>query len=109
MGVIEKVRYLYWPARLPFVVSFASAIFQSKTEPVLQGIPMVVCRVDDILISGKNDQEHLIHLNEVLARLESAGLRLKLSKCKFMQPTVEYLGYQVDVQGIHAIEKKSKP
>ena len=70
---------------------------------------MVVCRVDDILISGKNYQEHLIHLNEVLARLESTDLRLKLGKCKFMQPTVEYLGYQVDAQGIHAIEKRSKP
>ena len=66
---------------------------------------MVVCRVDDILISGKNDQEHLIHLNEVLARLESAGLRLKLSKCKFMQPTVEYLGYRIDAQGIHVTER----
>ena len=54
---------------------------------------MVVYKVDDILISGENDQEHLIHLNEVLARLERAGLRLKLSKCKFMQPTFEYLGY----------------
>ena len=66
---------------------------------------MVVCRVDDILISGKNDREHLIHLNEVLARLKRADLRLKLSKCKFMQPTVEFLGYRIDAQGIHAIEK----
>ena len=38
--------------------------------------------------------------------LESAGLRLKLSKCKFMQPTVEYLGYRIDAQGLHPIEKK---
>ena len=67
---------------------------------------MVVCRVDDILVSGKNDQEHLDHLTEVLTRLESAGLRLKLSECKFMQPTVEYLGYRIDAQGLHAIEKK---
>ena len=67
---------------------------------------MVVCGVDDILLSGKNDQEHLIHLSEVLARLERAGLRLKLSKCKLMQPTIEYLGYRIDAQGIHAIEKK---
>ena len=90
---INTHKGLYRPTRLPFGVSSASAIFQSKIEQVLQGIPMVVCRVDDILISGKNDQEHLIHLNEVLARLERAGLRLKLSKCKFIQPTVEYLGY----------------
>ena len=59
-----------------------------------------------IVISGKNDQKHLDHLDEVLTRLESTGLRLKLSKCQFMQPTVEYLGYRIDAQGLHAIEKK---
>ena len=102
---INTHKGLYRPTRLPFGVSSASAIFE-QIEQVLQGIPMVVCRVDDILVSGKNDQEHLDHLNEVLTRLESAGLRLKLSKCKFMQPTVEYLGYRIDAQGLHAIEKK---
>ncbi|XP_015773362.1 PREDICTED: uncharacterized protein K02A2.6-like [Acropora digitifera] len=103
---INTHKGLYRPTRLPFGVSSASAIFQSKIEQVLQGIPMVVCRVDDILISGKDDQEHLSNLSEVLTRLESAGLRLKLSKCQFMQPTVEYLGYRIDAQGLHAIEKK---
>ncbi len=67
---------------------------------------MVVCRVDDILISGKHDQDHLKNLNEVLARLKQAGLRLKMEKCKFMKPSVEYLGYRVDMHGLHAIEKK---
>ncbi len=97
---------LYRPTRLPFGVASASAIFQSKIEQVLQGIPIVVCRVDDILISGKNDQNHLKNLNEVLARLKQAGLRLKIKKCKFMKPSVEYLGYRVDMHGLHAIEKK---
>ena len=59
-----------------------------------------------IVISGKNDRKHLDHLDEVLTRLESTGSRLKLSKCQFMQPTVKYLGYRIDAQGLHAIEKK---
>ena len=67
---------------------------------------MVVCRVDNILVYGKTDQEHLQNLAEVLARLENAGLRLKLAKCKFMQPSVEYLEYRVDADGLHAIGKK---
>ncbi len=58
------------------------------------------------LISGKNDQDHLKNLNEVLACLKQAGLRLKKEKCKFMKPSVEYLGYRVDMHGLHAIEKK---
>ena len=103
---INTHKGLYRPTRLPFGVASASAIFQSKIEQVLQGIPMVVCRVDDILISGKHDQDHLKNLNEVLARLKQAGLRLKMEKCKFMKPSVEYLGYRVDMHGLHAIEKK---
>lgn len=86
---INTHKGLYRPTRLPFGVASASAIFQSKIEQVLQGIPMVVCRVDDILVSGKTDKEHLSNLNEVLSRLERAGLRLKLEKYKFMLPSVE--------------------
>ena len=67
---------------------------------------MVVCRVDDILVSGKNDSEHLSNLNEVLSRLDNAGLRLKMERCKFMKTSVEYLGYRVDMNGLHAIDKK---
>ena len=103
---INTHKGLYRLTRLPFGVASASGIFQSKIEQVLQGIPMVVCRVDDILVSGKNDQDHLKNLNEVLTRLKQAGLRLKMEKCKFMKPSVEYLGYRVDMHGLHAIEKK---
>ena len=40
-----------------------------------------------------------------VARVEGTGLKLTLSKCQFMQPTVEYLGYRIDAQGLYAIEK----
>ena len=43
---------LYRPNCLPFGVSSASAIFSTKIEQVLQGIRMVVCRVNNILISA---------------------------------------------------------
>ena len=45
---INTHKGLYRPTRLPFGVSSASAIFQSKIEQVLQAIPMIVCRVDDV-------------------------------------------------------------
>ena len=82
---INTHKGLYRPTHLPFGVSSASAIFQSKIEQVLQGIPMVVCRVDDILVSGKNDQEQLNNLS-----FNEAGKRWFEVKTKQMQIHAAY-------------------
>ena len=42
--------------------------------------------IDDVLVTGKTDDEHLAALEEVLQRLEQAGQRLQLKKCSFMVP-----------------------
>ena len=53
-------------------------------EKLLQGIPGVMVYIDDILITGNNEVEHLSNLKEVLNWLRQSGLRLKLAKCNFM-------------------------
>ena len=75
-------------------------------DTLLQGIPHMSCFLDDIIVTGANDEEHLENLREVFKRLESHGLRLKKSKCKFLQSSVEYLGHQIDSQGLHAMTDK---
>ena len=42
-------------------------------ETVLKGLPMVVAYLDDILVAGKTEQEHLTHLAQVLEHLDSAA------------------------------------
>ena len=103
---INTHKGLFRPTRLPSGVSSASAIFQSKIEQVFGGVPMVVYRVDNNLISSKSDSEHLNSPSEVLKRLESAGLRLILDKCKLIQPSVEYLDFRIGASAIHAIENE---
>ena len=44
-------------------------------EKVLQGIPKVICYLDDMLITGQNDEEHLKTLETVFCHLEEHGLR----------------------------------
>jgi hypothetical protein len=75
-------------------------------ENLLQGIPFVVVRVDDILVSGSNDEEHLANLEEVLKRLSEHGLRLKKKKCAFMVNEVVYLGQKINSNGIQPIQEK---
>ena len=43
---------LYRYTRLPFSVASAPAIFQRTMDTLLQGIPGVICYIDDILITG---------------------------------------------------------
>ncbi len=75
-------------------------------ESVLQGLARVVVFIDDVLATGWNEQEHLTSLEELLHRLEEAGLRLRKSKCQFMLPSVTYLGYQIDAQRLHPVAEK---
>ena len=53
-------------------------------------------------------EEHNANLAEVLDRLNKAGLRLKLKKCKFAQRELEYLGHVVTVNGVNTAPKKTK-
>ena len=56
---------LYKYNRLPYGVASAPAIFQKFIETVLRGISNCVYYIDDVLMTGKNDQEHLASLREV--------------------------------------------
>ena len=51
-------------------------------------------------------REHLRTLEEVLARLELYGVRLNKAKCKFMLPSVEYLGFHISGDGARPTQEK---
>ena len=99
---------LYRYTRLPFGIAPAPAIFQRTMDTILQGIPHVLCYIDDLLITGVDDKEHLSNLEEVLKRLQQQGIRLKSHKCHFMRESVEYLGHRIDSQGLHTTSEKIK-
>lgn len=62
--------------------------------------------LDDILITGRSRAEHLETLEEVLKRLEKAGMRLKKSKCKFLMTEIEYLGHKISKEGLKPTQLK---
>ena len=84
-------------------MSAAPSIFQRVMENLLQGIPWVSIYLDDILITGPTNAEHLATLNKVL---KAAGFRLKQQKCAFLLPAVEYLGHKISAKGIQPTEEK---
>ena len=104
--VVNTHKGLYRVNRLPYGVASAPAIFQQIMDQILPKLPHVVCFIDDILVTGRNESEHLANLDAVLAKLQERGLRLKLKKCRFFEESVEYLGQVVSREGIHPSQKK---
>ena len=103
---INTHKGLFQYTRLPFGVASAPAMFQRTMENLLQGLNNVCIYLDDILVTGSSERDHLDNLAAVLEKLEAAGVRLKRSKCHFMLPSVEYLGHKISDKGIQPTEAK---
>ena len=106
MLTINTSKGLYQYQRLPFGVASATAILQRTMESILQGLPHTCVYLDDILVTGRTEQEHLHNLEAALELLEQAGIRLKREKCAFMLPEVEYLGHRLSAEGLRPTRGK---
>ena len=106
LTTVNTHKGLFQYNRLPFGVSSAPAVFQHTMENLFKNIPGVCVYLDDVLITGKTATEHLNNLSEVLAKMQSVGIRLNKKKCHFMLPEVEYLGHKITSRGLHPSEEK---
>lgn len=97
---------LYAVKRLPFGCKPNSAIFQSIVDSVLLGCSGTVAFIDDIVITGKDDEEHLKNVEEVFERLNRAGFKVNRSKCEFLKSKITYLGFVIDSSGLHKSKEK---
>ena len=61
------------------------------------------------MITGVDDATHLSSLRKVLQVLAENGLKVKLPKCKFFEPEVEYMGFKVNKDGVDTISEKIAP
>lgn len=57
---------------------------------------------DDILVYSKGEQEHWVHLRQVLQILVDHQLYAKRSKCQFAVTKVGYLGHLISAEGVKA-------
>lgn len=97
---INTHKGLYRYNILLYGVASAPSIWQRTMDQILQGLPGVHCILDDMIVTGKTDKEHLRNLDSVLQRLQKFGLWANLEKCYFFKDSVQYCGHEVAKDGI---------
>ena len=93
--------------KLPFGISGAPEHFQKQMTTILSGLEGILCLIDDILVFGKDKQEHDLRLKAALERIQAAGVTLNKSKCEFGKGQLKFLGHIIDQDGIRADPEKT--
>jgi hypothetical protein len=60
----------------------------------------VLIYLDDVLTLSRTPEEHLVHLRKVFEKFRSHHMQVKLSKCKFLQKEIKYLGHILSAEGV---------
>ena len=100
-------RGFYEFTRMPFGLCNAPATFQRLMQNTLGELNLTYCIIylDDVIVYGCMEEEHLERLRIVLERFREFNLKLKPSKCSFFQSEIVYLTHHVSKEGIHPSDK----
>lgn len=94
---------------MPFGLTNAPATQQRLVDKLFYGPEfenMVFVFVGDIIITSPTYEKHISLLKRVLEKLKYANLTINFEKSKFFRQKLNYLGYVVDANGLHADTEK---
>ncbi|KAK9730865.1 Reverse transcriptase (RNA-dependent DNA polymerase) [Popillia japonica] len=95
-------RGLFEFCRMPFGLSCSPQtmcrLMDKVIGPSLE--PYVFYYLDDIIICTPDFETHLIVLRKVFERLQHAKLTVNYEKCHFCRPSLKFLGFIVDQEGL---------
>jgi hypothetical protein len=100
---------LYQWKRCPMGLKGAGQYFQRvMSSTVLNGLVNRICElyIDDVLISGENEEEYLKNLRSVFQRFRDHGVVIHPKKAKLGLSELEYVGHTVDKDGLHFSNEK---
>ena len=78
--------------RLPFGICVASDVAQRMVDDNFSDISRVITVHDDIIIAGKDTEEHNNVLKQVLKRVRLQNIKINRSKVQLRVNQVKYLG-----------------
>ena len=93
--MVGNLRF-YEFTHMPFGLCNAPATFQHLMQNTLGELNLTDCVIylDDVIVFSHMEEEHLEHLRIVFERFREFNLKLKPSKCSFLQSEICLLGSQ---------------
>lgn len=93
---------LYEFTRMPMGLKSSAQTFQRLMGLVLRGLQWSILFIylDDVIVFSRTFEGHMERLRLVLQRIKEAGLKLKPSKCQFLQTEVKFIGHVVSGEGV---------
>lgn len=98
----------YRPKRLIFGAKASQDSFDDVMQRIFGDIPRCLNQRDDILIGGRNEEEHDKTLEQVLQRASDYGITFNKEKCILNTETLEFYGYRFTTEGLKPTEEKVK-
>ena len=95
MGVYEFLR-------MPYGLCNAPATFQRLMQNCLGELNLTYALIylDNVIVFSHTEEEHLHRLRVVFGRFLEHGLKLKPSKCHFLQDQITFLGDEILADGM---------
>ena len=90
----------YRPKRLIFGAKASQDLFDDMMYRIFGDIPRCLNQRDDILIGGKNMEEHNATLEMVFRKAQDYGVTFNLEKCQFGVDGLEFYGYRFTREGL---------
>lgn len=103
---INTHKGLYKCKRLMFGLNAAPAIWQRYVDGLFQGMDGLKVFMDDVRVTGSDQQSHLLVLAKFFEKCKEHGLRLNLKKSKFFQDEIKFLGHKINAKGLHKTDEK---
>lgn len=94
--------------RLLFGVNSAPEKYQQIVRLVLANIEGVQNIADDLVVHGKNVEDHDRNLENVIRRLQERNLTLNPAKCSFRMDKIIFMGILLSQYGIGPTEERVK-
>lgn len=94
------------PKRLVFGAKASQDVFDEAMVRIFGDIPRCLNQRDDIMIGGRNLEEHNRTLETVLQRAADFGITFNLEKAEFAKEDIEFYGYRFTKDGLKPSEDK---